>query len=291
MKKIGQLLKGLFFFAYLLGIFYLLYKYESFSIIYGLPIYLIPLICLISVIVIGISFIYLNLKVKNIEYEFTSIVNHTFRTPLTRIMWLLKELERDMPQSEKMLYLQNTTNATNKVLEIVDLVAGIKNLNNTSSYFFEAISIRDVVEKSIVKYREEINKKNLKFQVSTFKDIPLLTLDIKKITFVIDALVENAIFYTPKNGEVGVDSILKGNTITLFVGDTGMGLGLVDKMRIFSKFYRNKRAVLMNPDGMGLKLYLSKQVIARHKGRIYAKSKGVNRGTTFFVELPLKKKG
>jgi signal transduction histidine kinase len=53
----------------------------------------------------------------------------------------------------------------------------------------------------------------------------------------------------------------------------------------------NKRAVLMNPDGMGLKLYLSKQVIARHKGRIYAKSKGVNRGTTFFVELPLKKKG
>ncbi|MEK7588290.1 MAG: HAMP domain-containing sensor histidine kinase [Patescibacteria group bacterium] len=259
------------------------------SLIYGLPLSVIPIICFTSISYIGIKFIFLNLKVKNLEYEFTSIVNHTFRTPLTRIMWLLKELERDMPQSEKMLYLQNITNASNKILDIVDLVAGIKNLNNTSSYFFEAMSIRDVVEKSIVKYREEINKKNLKFQVSTFKDIPLLTLDIKKITFVIDALIENAIFYTPKNGEVGVDSIMRDNKITLFVGDTGVGLTMVDKMRIFSRFYRNKKAVLMNPDGMGIKLYLSRQIIRRHDGRMYAKSKGIDKGTTFFVELPLKK--
>lgn len=284
-----QLSKGLFFFIYLLGIFYLIYNNDSLSLIYGLPLSVIPIICFTSISYIGIKFIFLNLKVKNLEYEFTSIVNHTFRTPLTRIMWLLKELERDMPQSEKMLYLQNITNASNKILDIVDLVAGIKNLNNTSSYFFEAMSIRDVVEKSIVKYREEINKKNLKFQVSTFKDIPLLTLDIKKITFVIDALIENAIFYTPKNGEVGVDSIMRDNKITLFVGDTGVGLTMVDKMRIFSRFYRNKKAVLMNPDGMGIKLYLSRQIIRRHDGRMYAKSKGIDKGTTFFVELPLKK--
>ncbi len=289
MNKMWQLSKGLFFFIYLLGIFYLIYNNDSLSLIYGLPLSVIPIICFTSISYIGIKFIFLNLKVKNLEYEFTSIVNHTFRTPLTRIMWLLKELERDMPQSEKMLYLQNITNASNKILDIVDLVAGIKNLNNTSSYFFEAMSIRDVVEKSIVKYREEINKKNLKFQVSTFKDIPLLTLDIKKITFVIDALIENAIFYTPKNGEVGVDSIMRDNKITLFVGDTGVGLTMVDKMRIFSRFYRNKKAVLMNPDGMGIKLYLSRQIIRRHDGRMYAKSKGIDKGTTFFVELPLKK--
>lgn len=287
MKKILQFLKGLSFLIFLFGIFYLMYKNEYYSLIYGLPLNLIPFICFLSVLYIGINFIFLNLKVKSLEHEFTSIVNHTFRTPLTRIMWFLKELERDMPQSEKMLYLQNTSNSAIKVLDIVDIIAGIKNLNDTSSYFFEAMSMRDVVEKSIAKYREEITKRDLKFKVSTFREIPLLTLDIKKISFMIDSLIENAIFYTKKGGEINVDAILKNKKIVFFVSDSGMGLTFIDKIRIFSKFYRNKRAILMNPDGIGLKLYLSKKIIKRHKGQIYVKSKGLNKGTTFFVDLPL----
>jgi signal transduction histidine kinase len=63
----------------------------------------------------------------------------------------------------------------------------------------------------------------------------------------------------------------------------------MDKLMIFQKFYRSKKAILMNTDGMGLRLYLSKEIIKRHHGRIYAKSNGVNEGTTFFIELPFQK--
>ena len=268
---------------------YALWKNEMISEMFNLPPYMVVSIAMASALAIGLKFIHLYYKNNRIEYEFTSIVNHTFRTPLTRVMWYSKELEKDLPTKDRLLYVQDITNATNKVLEIVDLFAGIKSINDRSGYYFEATSLRDIVERTIMKYREEINKKGIKFNVSTFKDIPLLTIDLKKISFVVDALIENAIFYTPKDSKVVIDAVSsKKNKITLYVTDSGMGLTWIDKMRVFQRFFRSKRAILMNPDGMGLKLYLSKQIIKRHKGRIYARSKGKDKGTTFFMELPLK---
>ncbi|MDQ3075990.1 MAG: HAMP domain-containing histidine kinase [bacterium] len=286
MSKFLQFLEGTSFFVFLLGIFYVVRNIEAISLSYEIPLSMLWVLCIIGILYILYSYLNLYMKVSKLEYEFTSIVNHTFRTPLTRIMWFAKELEQDMPKKDRLLFLQNISNSTNKVLEIVDLFMGIKNISNTSSYFFEAISIRDVVEKSILKYREEIGKKNITFQASTFKDIPLLTLDIKKISFVVDAIIENAIFYSPKNSRIWIECIGYKKSLTLIVSDSGMGLSFVDKLKIFTRFYRNKRAVLMYPDGMGLKLYLSKQIIKRHKGSLYAKSEGVDKGTKFFMELP-----
>lgn len=289
MSKFMQFLEGLSFVVYLLGIFYVVFQYQNIAAMYEIPPYILLAICFIGILHVIHKYIKLFMEANRLEYEFTSIVNHTFRTPLTRIMWLSKELEKDLPQKEKMLYLQNTTNATDKLLEIVDLFVGIKNINNTSTYFFEAISVRDIVEKVIVKYREEINKKNIVFQVATFKNIPLLTLDIKKISFVVDAIIENAIFYTPREGKIWIECTTNPKRLSLSVSDNGMGLSLMDKFKIFSKFYRSKQAVLMNPDGMGLKLYLSKQIVKRHSGEIFAKSGGKDRGTKVTVELPYNK--
>ena len=244
---------------------------------------------MLIVIYLLYSYIKLQIRANKAEYEFTSIVNHTFRTPLTRINWISKELEqREMSQDEKLLYIQNLNNATEKLLEIIDLIAGTKDVKNATGYVFVATSLRDIVEKSIIKYREEINKKNITFQVSAFKDIPMLTLDLKKIGFVFDALLENAVFYTPKEGKILMDCIVQKNGKLLFyITDTGMGLTFYEKRRIFSRFFRSKRAVLAYPDGTGLRLYLSKQIIKLHNGRIYAKSEGENKGSAFFIELPL----
>lgn len=288
MQQTWKFTKSLIILLYLFCIILLLFKPNYLDSLYTIPSWVIHLISYISILYFSFYFIKLSLSTDKIEHEFTSIVNHTFRTPLTRINWISKELERDMSQDEKLLYIQNLDNATNKLLEIVDLIAGIKDIKNTSGYVFVATSIRDVVEKSIIKYREEINKKNITFQVSTFKDIPLLTVDLKKISFTIDTLLENAIVYTPANGKILIDCILKSNNKLLFyISDTGMGLSFYDKMRIFSRFFRNKKAILAYPDGMGLRLYLSKQIIDRHGGKIYAKSKGRNKGAVFFIELPL----
>lgn len=257
-------------------------------IIDNLP-YIVPLIALIGLVYIGFRYINLFIKIKKLEDEFSSIVNHTFRTPLTRILWLSKELEGELPLNKRLSLTQNLTNATERVLGIVDIIAGIKKINDVSGYYFEAVSLREIVEKSMKNHNEKIKNKNIIFKVSSFLEIPLLTVDLKKISFVIDALIENAIFYTPKNGKILIDGIVTRKNLTFFISDTGLGLTTIDKLRIFSKFYRNKKAALMNTDGMGLCLYLSKKIIKRHHGKIYAKSKGPNKGSTFFVKLPFNK--
>lgn len=291
MKRFWKVLNGFVFILYLLGICYLLFDSEYINSVFNLPIWAIPAISFVFIFYFAYRFIVFYLSADKVEREFTSIVNHTFRTPLTRINWISSELEknREMPRDEFMLHLQGLNNATSRLLEIVDLIAGIKDIRSVAGYNFVATSFRDIVEKSIAKYRAEINKKSLTFEVSTFKDIPMLTVDLKKIGFVVDALIENSIVYTHTNGKVLIDCIKKNNKVIFFVADSGIGLSKMDKMRLFSSFYRGKRAILNYPDGMGLRLYLAKQIVLRHGGKIYAKSKGKDKGSVFFVELPINK--
>lgn len=289
MTRIKQFAKSLFYLIILLGAFYLLLKKEELSLLYDLPNCFFSSLALFLILYVSIKIIILHQKIINIEYDFSSIINHNFRTPLTRIAWISKELEKEMPSNERLLQLQNLNNANSKLLEIVDIIVGIKNISNTSGYFFEATSLRDIVEKSISKYREQINKKNITFEIASFRNAPLLTVDLKKITFVIDSIIENAIVYTPNHGKVSINYESNNKNLTLIISDNGIGLSLKDKMKVFSKFYRSKRAILFYPDGMGLRLHLSKIIIKRHSGEIYLKSKGINGGTTVFINLPFKK--
>ncbi|MCC6323173.1 HAMP domain-containing histidine kinase [Candidatus Nomurabacteria bacterium] len=286
MNKFKHILSGFLVTIYLLALMYAILNNDEISAYFNLSLTIIPSISLISVLLIGINYTRLFFKIDRLEFEFTSIVNHAFRTPLTRIMWLVKELEKELPHEQRLLFLQNVENTTSRVIGIVDLIAGMKEASNPFGYVFQAVSIREMIEKSIEKHREAVKQKNISFQVSTFKDIPLLTLDIKKISFVFDVLVENAVFYTPKDGHINIDCIAKKNKIVFFVSDSGLGLTFMEKFRVFSKFYRSEKARLMNTDGMGLGLYLAKIIVERHKGSIYVESKGRDKGATFYVELP-----
>ena len=260
------------------------------SIFYDLPIYFVPFLNFIFGLLVIILYTTKSIAKDKTEEEFTGVVNHTFRTPLTSVMWMTKELEEDLSKEERNNILQKISNSTKKVLDIVDLFVGIKELNNRASYDFKATSVRDIIEKSITKYREDIKKKNINFQISTFKDIPLITLDLNKISFVVDAVLENALLYTKEKGNIEIDATFNKKILTIIIKDDGIGFDNFEKIKIFNKFYRSKEAILMNPNGMGLKLYLSKAIIKRHKGEIYLESNGKDKGITAYIKLPLAKK-
>ncbi len=260
------------------------------SIFYDLPIYFVPFLNFIFGLLVIILYTTKSIAKDKTEEEFTGVVNHTFRTPLTSVMWMTKELEEDLSKEERNNILQKISNSTKKVLDIVDLFVGIKELNNRASYDFKATSVRDIIEKSITKYREDIKKKNINFQISTFKDIPLITLDLNKISFVVDAVLENALLYTKEKGNIEIDATFDKKILTIIIKDDGIGFDNFEKIKIFNKFYRSKEAILMNPNGMGLKLYLSKAIIKRHKGEIYLESNGKDKGITAYIKLPLAKK-
>lgn len=288
MKILGRIIKWLILLLYFISLIYILLENVKYSDFFGIPYYTIPAIAVISILITGYNYIKIYLKVNVLEFEFTSIVNHTFRTPLTRIMWSLKEIKDTETTKETLLYTQNIENAASRILNIVDILVGLQEVDNRASYFFKPLSIREIMESSISKYREVINEKKFNFKISTFTDIPLLTADLKKMTFVFDVIMENALYYTPQGGNITVGAKRERDKIIFYAADSGIGLTFRDRMRIFSRFFRSERARHTYTDGMGLGLYLAKQIVKKHGGKMYAKSKGINKGTTVFVELPIK---
>jgi signal transduction histidine kinase len=242
-------------------------------------------------LVSAILLIYLlkrNMEMKFTEKSFLSIVNHTFRTPLTRIKWMAQALKKEMPHKEQLEIVHDLDNSTNRLLEIVDILAGIKDIYSTSTHELRAVSIREIVEEAIHKYHAPLNEKHLTLSVPTFNNTPMLSVDTKKVSFVIHVILENAILYSNDGGNITIGSMVKNDKLILKIKDDGIGLSWKDKNNIFNKFYRGTRAMKMNTDGMGLGLYISKEIIRRHSGNIRAVSPGKNRGTTFYISLPVK---
>jgi signal transduction histidine kinase len=113
--------------------------------------------------------------------------------------------------------------------------------------------------------------------------------DEEKLTMAITNIIENAIKYNYENGLVNItleiDPYLK-NSARLSIADTGIGIPKESLPKIFSKFYRAENAQKLEPNGSGLGLYITKNIIEKHGGKIHIESQE-KRGTTFIINIPI----
>ena len=120
----------------------------------------------------------------------------------------------------------------------------------------------------------------------------VMYLDKDKIQTVISNLMTNAIKYTPSGGNITINSRFKKNTIIISVRDDGIGLQkeeITQLFKPFGKIEKYGRGWDIISDGIGLGLYLSKEIIDLHEGKIWVESAGLNKGSTFYFSLPIKR--
>ena len=118
----------------------------------------------------------------------------------------------------------------------------------------------------------------------------IASVDKEKIYSVITNLLLNAINYTPKGGKIWIQSIIKEGTIIVSVKDNGIGFDDIDKKQLFKPFGKIERYGKgwdIVSEGMGMGLYLSKEIMNLHGGKIWVESKGRSKGTTFYFSLPI----
>jgi len=113
-------------------------------------------------------------------------------------------------------------------------------------------------------------------------------MDPFRIKLVLEILIENAIKYNVQNGEVRIkiDFLKDQPFVSVSVEDTGIGMTEEDLKKLFQKFFRASSAMKVETSGLGLGLYLAKNIVEKHGGKIWAKSV-LNRGSTFTFTLPL----
>lgn len=232
-----------------------------------------------------------NEKLKGLDKlktEFVSLASHQLRSPLTAIKGYTSMLlqgdygEIDPKVKETIDRILESSN--NLTLVVEDLLDVAKIEQGGMKYEMEKFDFGEETRNTAKDLSITAEKKGLKL-IYDIKDNQkyFVNGDKEKLRQVLINLIDNSIKYT-KEGQIEINLRLEKEKIILSIKDTGVGISSDVIETLFEKFSRGDKSEL-NTSGSGLGLYLVKEIIEAHKGRVWVESEGVGKGSTFFVEL------
>lgn len=231
--------------------------------------------------------------VERLKTEFVSISAHQLRTPLSAVKWTLKMmLEGDLGKitEEQRKFLEKTYKSNERMIRLINDLLNVTRIE-------EGRFLYNIKSQDIIKIAQEVinscsalakrKKIDLKFQKPEDK-IPEAKIDTEKVNIVFQNLIDNAIHYTKSGGKVNVSVkyLEDQNNILVSVKDTGIGIPKNQQKRIFKRFFRGVEAVKMETAGTGLGLFIAKNIVEAHGGKIWFESVE-NKGTTFYFTIPV----
>lgn len=226
--------------------------------------------------------------------EFVSIASHQLRAPITAIKGyaslILEKSYGDIPK--KMTDpIANIYESSRLMVNTIEDFLNVSRIElGRMNFAMEDFDLVSLARKVVEELAHNAELKELKLSFGTEEGSVLVRADMNKIKQVITNFVDNAIKYTPKGSiTVSVSADRVKNKALIQVKDTGMGLDKTTINELFDKFTRARNANQVNTTGTGLGLYVGKQLIQGHNGRVWVESEGEGKGSTFFIELPLLK--
>lgn len=232
-------------------------------------------------------------KLDEAKSEFISIASHQLRTPLTIIKGYISMM---LEGSFGKLTL-GETESLNKVYEsnerLISLVENLLSISRIESgrlqFNYDMVQMEDLVASVYEELEKKALDKKLKFKYNKpKKKLAPLKIDEEKIRQVIMNLTDNAIKYTPKGSvTITLEAVENGRFIEFRIKDSGMGISETDIGNLFKKFSRGTGSALVHTEGTGLGLYVARQMIEAHGGKVWAESKGEKHGSLFCFRLPM----
>jgi signal transduction histidine kinase len=227
------------------------------------------------------------MKAKN---EFVTIASHQLRTPTTGIHWALDSLHKDSAKFDPATkaLVDGAFEGSETLLKIIDDLLGIAKIEEGRfGYSFTTVDLVQFLNKLLGQILPAATRAGVSLYFDPPKEpLPLVVADPQKLAMATSNLVENAIRYNVKNGSVTVSakSAAEGPYVEVAVKDTGVGMAPEDVKKLFTKFFRAENAVKLQTEGSGLGLYIVKNIVQAHGGRIWVESE-LERGTTFHFTL------
>ncbi len=232
-------------------------------------------------------------EINKLKSDLFSRTSHELNTPLISIKGftdLLLKLHSDKLDNDVISMLKEIKNGSKRLekyikslVESSQLEQGLlklkKEKENLTSLIIDCV--KQLQGNS--KLREQKINVNIKEQI-------FMEFDKEKIYKVITNLIINAIKYTPVGGQITIDSQQKDGHYIISIKDTGIGLTKKEISQLFTQFGKIERYGQgwdVGIEGTGLGLYISKELMVLHEGKIWAESEGRNKGSTFFFSLPI----
>lgn len=231
--------------------------------------------------------------VERLKTEFVSLAAHQLRTPLSAIKWTIRMiLDGDVGSitKEQKKMLTKTYRSNERMVHLVNDLLNVTRIEE--GRFLHEVASTNLVKlfnKALTPLKSIAKKRNLslKIDLPSEEEVPKPEIDAEKISLVVQNLTGNALQYTAE-GEASVSLKYDKNEkqFKCQISDTGIGIPKKEQKRVFSRFFRAKNAVKKEPGGTGLGLFIAKNIIQAHNGKIDFESKK-DKGTTFWFTLPV----
>lgn len=238
-------------------------------------------------------------QLDKLKTQFLSMASHELRTPLTAVSGFMQIARRRMsrlaganevPQawrdeaqrSDETLEMANRQ--AKKLARLIDELLDVSRLQQGRVEMrLTEIDLADVVRE--VAERMRLLSKGHEIEAQIEGAAPIVA-DRDRIEQVFENLVGNAIKYSPESGRIDVSLRVNGANAVVSVRDEGIGVAPGEVEKIFGLFYRSPDPRADHVGGLGLGLYISREIVSRHHGKLWAE-RNAEVGTTFHVTLPL----
>lgn len=216
--------------------------------------------------------------------ELISDISHQTKTPIANILLYSQLLsERNLSPEDSLCIEELTSQAEKLNFLITSLIKSSRLENGIISVNPTLQPIENMLLDVIKQVSPAAESKNIDITHSSSDIIALF--DYKWTSEAIYNIIDNAVKYTPPNGNISVNSVAYQLFCRIDITDTGIGIAKEDFSKIFSRFYRTEN--VSDIKGVGIGLYISREIISKENGYIKVFSE-LNKGTTFSIFLPLK---
>ena len=227
-------------------------------------------------------------QLDQIRRDFVANVSHELRTPLSILRGYIEVLF-DEPQTsrEELTRILSIMERHSKRLQrLVDDLLSLAQLESSQAQLELSVVRMDELFNNLIRdWKEKLAGKNLKIIVDLPSEALTLRADGTRLEEVLHNLLDNAVKFSPENGEIRLRGTRYGSNVVLSVADTGIGISKEHLPRIFERFYRADKARSRELGGTGLGLAIVKHIAQLHRGRVEAETE-LGRGTTIRIVLP-----
>lgn len=228
--------------------------------------------------------------IERMKSEFVTLSAHQLRTPLSAIKWTLKMLlDEDLGKinKEQRDFIEKTYTSNERMISLINNLLNVTRIEEGKYPLKFALGDIEQIIKSVIDiYKEEIEKRKLKVEFKSPKEkLPQVRMDAEKMRLSFQNIFDNAIRYNRAGGSVTVSLKYGKKEIEVAVRDTGLGVPKDQQERIFSRFFRAANITKKDTEGSGLGLFVAKNIIEAHGGRIWFESEE-NKESAFYFTLP-----
>ena len=244
---------------------------------------------IITGLILNLIFLLREIRRNEQQDAFLNSVTHELKTPIASIKLYLETLKsRELAEEKRQEFYDVMLADSNRLLSTVEQVLqASRSHEKERSRNISEVEISKILRETIEIIRLRYHLENDVISLTVASENAKVSGDADELQTVFLNLLDNAVKYSRDLVKIIVKMrTTQQNKVEIYIKDNGIGIPPEYLKRIFKRFYRVSNASTSETKGTGLGLFIVNSIIKKHGGRIIAKSRGENRGTSFLVQFP-----